>query len=312
MNVMILGGAGYVGSRVAPALAQEHNVTVVDKFWFGDHLPDSIKKIKKDVMELTEADMQGMDVVVFMAGLSNDPMSEFDPAGCFVQNAAAPVYCAYLAKRAGAQKYVYASTCSVYGYSPDKMKTEDSIIKCNYPYGVSKYTGEAGLFALADDFFSVVALRKGTISGWSPRMRFDLLINTMYKNLRTTNTIQISNPDLHRPMLAMEDAETAYLKAVAWLETGVYNVVSFNTTLGQLSREVAEWAEEALGKRPEYKVNFMGDLRNYEANGNKLWGPDCPDGATWNILDDIHEHCKDITDFTLPVYSNVERLKELA
>lgn len=312
MNVMILGGAGYVGSRVAPVLAQTHNVTVVDKFWFGDHLSEGIKKIKKDVMELTEADMQGIDVVVFMAGLSNDPMSEFKPTESFIQNAAAPVYTAYIAKRAGVKKYVYASTCSVYGYSPDKMKTEDSIIKCNYPYGVSKYTGEAGLFALADDFFSVVALRKGTISGWSPRMRFDLLINTMYKNLRTTNTIQISNPDLHRPMLAMEDVETVYRKAVEWLETGVYNAVTFNTTLGQLSRDVAEWAEVTLDKRPDYKVNFMGDLRNYEADGDKLWGQDYPEGTTWSILDDIHAHCKDITDFSLPVYSNVERLKELA
>lgn len=311
MNVLVLGGAGYVGSRVVPRLAQNHDVTVIDEFWFGDYLPDSIPKIRKNVMDLVEADMQGFDVVIFMAGLSNDPMSEFDPPGSFVQNASAPVYSAYIAKRAGVRKYVYASSCSVYGFSPATPMREDAPIRCNYPYGISKYTGEAGLFALADDFFKVVALRKGTISGASPRMRFDLLLNTMYKNIRTTNTITISNPDLHRPILSMEDAETVYLSAVSSLPSGVYNAVSFNTSLGLLAREVSSWAVDTLGVRPEYKVNFVGDLRNYVADGSKFWEftGGIPSGSIYSILDDIH--VQNYSDFVSAKFYNDKAYREI-
>lgn len=308
-RILILGGAGYVGSALAPYLQEQHDITVIDKFWFGDYLNDSVTKIKKDVMDLTEDDFNGYDAVIFMAGLSNDPMSEFMPKDCFIQNGAAPVYCAYLAKRAGVPRYIYASTCSVYGFTPGVPRTEDSKIICNYPYGVSKYTGEAGIFALADDFFTVVALRKGTISGWSPRMRFDLLINTMYKNLVTKKEIMVSNPSLNRPMLAIMDALYAYENALE-LPSGVYNAVSYNTTLGALARDVSKWAQMNLGFTPKLSVNFIGDLRNYEARPNAQLMT-CVPNDTFDILDDIHAHNQDYIVYSDPKYSNSETFKKL-
>jgi len=102
MKILIAGGAGYIGSVLIPKLFDRgYQVDVVDLFWFGNHLPDETGIIHKDIFDLTEADLAGYDQVVFLAGLSNDPMAEFAPSKNFVYNAAAPAYLAYVAKKAG-------------------------------------------------------------------------------------------------------------------------------------------------------------------------------------------------------------------
>ena len=122
MKILIAGGAGYVGTVVAPRLAARgYDVTVADLIWFGNHLPPHIPVLRKDVMALTESDLEGTDVVIFLAGLSNDPMAEFSPALNYVHNAAAPATLAYLAKKAGVRRFIFASSCSVYGYTENEL-----------------------------------------------------------------------------------------------------------------------------------------------------------------------------------------------
>src|SRR5207302_6643158 len=120
---------------------------------------------------LTVEDLAGYDQVVFLAGLSNDPMAEYAPSKNFIYNAAAPAYLAYIAKKADVKRYIYASSCSVYGYTDNELFDETKPVSSSYPYGISKLQGEQAVMNLVGDKFSVIALRKGTASGFSPRMR---------------------------------------------------------------------------------------------------------------------------------------------
>ena len=177
-KILVAGGGGYVGTSLVPALAARgHDVKVADLFWFGNHLPHEIATEKHDFFSLTPDDLSGFDVLVFLAGLSNDPMAAFSPRMNFIANTAGPVFLAHQAKTAGVRRFIHGGTCSVYGFADNTAMNEDSPTMPAFPYGVSKLAGERGVLALADDKFEVVGFRKGTVCGHSPRMRFDLVVN---------------------------------------------------------------------------------------------------------------------------------------
>ncbi len=249
MKVLIAGGAGYVGSVLIPKLLDRgYKVDVVDLFWFGNYLPRQVGILNKDIFHLTVEDLEPYDQVIFLAGLSNDPMAEFSPSKNFIFNAAAPAYLAYTAKNAKVKRYIYASSCSVYGYTEDELFDETRPVSSIYPYGISKLQGEQAAMQLADENFSVIALRKGTISGYSPRMRFDLIINTMFKNAVREHVITVNNPSIWRPILSIEDAATAYTRAVEanYKLSGIFNIASGNYTVG----EIADLVRVAVEERP--------------------------------------------------------------
>ena len=143
MRILIVGGAGYVGSALIPALLERgYEVDVVDMKWFGVHLPPEVSVVDKDILSLATDDLEGYDQVIFLAGLSNDPMAEFDPAQNFESNGAMPSYLAYLAKQVGVRRVIYASSCSVYGYTVNELYDEDAPAISSFPYGISKLQGE--------------------------------------------------------------------------------------------------------------------------------------------------------------------------
>src|SRR5713101_5445371 len=215
MKLLIAGGAGYVGSALIPKLLDRgYKVDVVDLFWFGNRLPRQVGIINKDIFQLSVEDLASYEQVIFLAGLSNDPMAEFSPSKNFIFNAAAPAYLAYTAKKAKVKRYVYASSCSVYGYTENELYDETHPVASTYAYGISKLQGEQAVMQLADEDFSVISLRKGTICGYSPRMRFDLIINTMFKSAMKNHTIILDNPSIWRPILSIQDATTAYIRAI--------------------------------------------------------------------------------------------------
>ena len=182
-------------------LDRGYKVDVVDLFWFGNHLPTQVGILNKDIFQLSVEDLEPYDQVIFLAGLSNDPMAEYSPSKNFIFNAAAPAYLAYIAKIAKVKRYIYASSCSVYGYTENELYDETRPVSSSYPYGISKLQGEQAAMQLVDDDFSVISLRKGTISGYSPRMRFDLIINTMFKSAMKNHVITVNNPSIWRPIL---------------------------------------------------------------------------------------------------------------
>jgi nucleoside-diphosphate-sugar epimerase len=272
MRLLIAGGAGYVGSALIPRLLERgYLVDVVDLFWFGNSLPGETGLLDKDIFEVTTEDLKPYDQVLFLAGLSNDPMAEFSPSKNFVYNAAAPAYLAYTAKKAGVKRYVYASSCSVYGYTVNEVYDESRPAVSSYPYGMSKLQGEQAVMNLLDDHFSVVALRKGTISGYSPRMRLDLMINTMFRTAMHEGVIRIDNPSIWRPILAMEDAITAYIRAIEAHESisGIFNIASGNYTVGEVGDLVKAEIESLLGVRVGLRIRHVQDFRNYKVSFEK-------------------------------------------
>ncbi|HEX2524538.1 MAG TPA: SDR family oxidoreductase, partial [Terriglobia bacterium] len=260
MKVLIAGGAGYVGSVLIPRLLDRgYRVDVVDLFWFGNQLPREVGILNKDLFQLSVEDLEAYEQVIFLAGLSNDPMAEFSPSKNFIFNAAAPAYLAYTAKNAKVKRYVYASSCSVYGYTENELFDETRPVSSHYPYGISKLQGEQAALQLADDTFSVISLRKGTISGYSPRMRFDLIINTMFKHAVREHVITINNPSIWRPILSIEDAATAYIRAIEanYKLSGIFNVASGNYTVGEVGDLVRAAVDERLGIRVSLNIKHI-------------------------------------------------------
>src|SRR5215469_204878 len=149
MRLLIAGGAGYLGSVLIPRLLERgYKVDVVDLFWFGNRLPAEVEIINKDIFRLTAEDLESYDQVIFLAGLSNDPMAEFSPSKNFVYNAAAPAYLGYIAKMAKVKRIIYASSCSVYGYTENELYDETRPVSSSYPYGISKLQGEQAALQL--------------------------------------------------------------------------------------------------------------------------------------------------------------------
>ncbi len=315
-KVLVAGGGGYIGSRLVPELLLAgHQVTVVDLFWFGRHLPPQATAIEKDIFHLKPADLEGFDVVIFLGGLSNDPMAEFSPALNFISNGASPAYLAYIAKLARVNRFICGSSCSVYGLADTDMVTEEAKPNTQFPYGISKLAGEQGSLQIADADFSVIALRQGTVSGASPRMRFDLMINTMYMRAMTEGKIVVNNPAIWRPMLAITDAVQAYKKTIEAPATlsGVFNVASGNTTVGEAAKAVQEYCKEKYDRTIVIEENAVPDKRNYRVSSQKaidVLGLSFS-GSVRSILDDLDTHVGPSYDFKNPMGYNIEVFKKL-
>lgn len=316
MKILIAGGAGYIGSTVVPRLLDRgYDVTVVDLCWFGQHLPPETPVWKRDVMTLAEADLRGFDIVIFMAGLSNDPMAEYSPSRNFVANGAAPAFLAYIAKRAGVRRFIHAGSCSVYGYSTTELCDETSNPECAFPYGISKLQGENASLHLVDDGFSVISLRQGTVSGYSPRMRLDLVVNSMFKAAMTTGKVVVNNPSIWRPILSIHDAATAYIRSIEAHPSisGVFNVASGNYTVGEIGDIVKHEVERIFSKPIKIELMNMQEYRSYKVSVEKartilsFKGQEDVEGIVRNLAEN-HERFQNYTD---PIFYNIQTFKAL-
>ena len=316
MKLLIAGGAGYVGSTLIPKLLDRgYKVDVVDLFWFGNHLPRQVGVLNKDIFQLTEEDLEPYDQVVFLAGLSNDPMAEYSPSKNFVFNAAAPSYLAYTAKKAKVKRYVYASSCSVYGYTENELYDETRPVSSSYPNGISKLQGEQAALHLVEENFSVISLRKGTISGYSPRMRFDLIINTMFRSAMKERTITINNPSIWRPILSIQDAAKAYTRAIEANHkiSGIFNIASGNYTVGEVGDLVKAAIEERLAIPIHLVIKHIQDFRNYKESIEKAKNvlsfhpADDLKSIVLNLIDNMSK----FQDWDNPLYSNIASFKSI-
>src|SRR5215469_7048911 len=316
MRLLIAGGAGYLGSVLIPRLLERgYKVDVVDLFWFGNNLPRQVGILNKDIFHLTMEDLEPYDQVIFLAGLSNDPMAEFSPSKNFIFNAAAPAYLAYTAKNAKVKRYIYASSCSVYGYTEDELFDETRPVSSNYPYGISKLQGEQAAMQLADENFSVIALRKGTISGYSPRMRFDLIINTMFRSAVRDHVINVHNPSIWRPLLSIDDAATAYIRAIEanYKLSGIFNIASGNYTVGEVAGLGKSAVEEKLDIRVTLNIKHIQDFRNYKVSIDKSRNVLSfhPTQDVKSIVNTLVDNMDSFKDWDNPLYSNIQAFKML-
>jgi nucleoside-diphosphate-sugar epimerase len=295
-KILIAGGAGFIGTRLSNKISSKYNVTVMDHFWFGDMLNDNITKIKQDINTIKTEDLIGYDAVLFLAGLSNDPMAMYRPDLNFIENSATPTYLAFCAKEAGVKRFICASSCSVYGHTKNKTLNEKSKVKPSYAYGISKLQCEKGITILEDNNFKPILFRKGTVGGWSPKMRFDLVVNTMLMTALTKKKITINSPKLWRPLIDIKDVIQAYELAIEVdLDiTGVYNISGGNYTIGDLGKLIFNNLKER-GYNIELETLNVKDFRNYKVDISKVkdelgFNPKYnPNDSIQEILDNIEK-----------------------
>lgn len=317
MKILVAGGAGYIGSVLIPQLLERgYEVDVLDVFWFGNHLPREVGVIQKNIFDLEESDVRGYEQVIFLAGLSNDPMAEYSPSENFVSNGSAPPFLAYTAKKAGVKRFIYAGSCSVYGYTVNELYDETCPAVSSYPYGISKLQGENSVMQMQDKTFSVIAFRQGTVSGYSPRMRFDLVVNTMFKFAVTERQITVNNPAIWRPILAIKDAATAYIRAIESHQdiSGVFNVASGNYTVGEIGDLVKSGVKKYLDVDVKLDIRHIQDYRNYKVSTEKAKKVLSfhPKNDVETIIQDLVEHRQEFGDFSNSNYYNIQVFKALS
>jgi nucleoside-diphosphate-sugar epimerase len=316
MKILVTGGAGYIGSTLIPSLQErKYDVDVVDLLWFGNNLPKDTLVLKKNIFDLDKEDLEKYDQVIFLAGLSNDPMAEFSPKKNFIYNGALPSYLAYQSKKAGVKRFIYASSCSVYGYTLDKLYDEESPAVSDYPYGISKLEGEKGCMQLQDENFSVISLRQGTVCGYSPRMRMDVIVNAMFKTATLENRITVNNPSIWRPILDIRDATNAYLRAIQanYSISGTFNIASGNYTIGQVGDLVKNEVERETGKNIELIIKDIKDFRNYKVSIERAKTSlgFAPEYTIKDTISHLFKNKEKMGDLRQENYCNIEIFKKL-
>ncbi len=277
-RVLVTGAGGYIGTTLVPMLlAEGYKVRALDRFFFGrELLPDhaQLERIQADLRRLDAGHLQGVDHVIDLAAISNDPSGELFPDATEQVNHAARVRCAAMAKAAGVRRYLLPSSCSVYGFQdPDVICDESHPGQPLTTYAKANLRAEQGVLPLADERFCVTVLRQATVYGYSPRMRFDLAINGMTFGAWQDRVLPLMRDGTQwRPMVHVRDAARAMmfmLRAPQDQISGeVFNVGSQadNHQLGPL----AELIREALPVTVEIAWYGDPDHRSYRVDCKKI------------------------------------------
>lgn len=314
-NILVAGGAGYIGTRLCNLLVNTYNVTVVDYFWFGDHLDSKITKLKRGIQTLTVEDLSSYDTILFLGGLSNDPMALFRPDLNFTENGSVPTYLAYIAKQAGVKRFIGASSCSVYGFTGNRALTETHKVKPSYAYGISKLQCELGIMTLEDSNFKPILFRKGTVGGYSPRMRYDLVVNTMIMSALTKGKITVNSANLWRPLIDIRDVIQGYMLAIEADSSisGIYNLAENNYTIGNLGNIVQSNLQNR-GYDVDLEVLYVDDIRNYKVDTSKV-KKELGFSSKYTPNDTVNEIMNSIDvsnyDFTKTEYYNINTFKSV-
>jgi nucleoside-diphosphate-sugar epimerase len=280
VRVLITGSEGYIGPVMARTLWRAgHEVSGLDAGYFAGCTFGEpgivIPRTQKDLRDVTSADLVGYDAVVHLAALSNDPMGDFNPELTSDINFRASVRLARAAKTAGVSHFLYASSCSVYGGAGgDAAATEDSPLDPLTPYAVSKVRSEEAISALADRHFSPVFLRNATAYGVSPRMRLDLVLNTLTAWAHTNGVVRILNDGTPwRPIVHIEDISRAFAAVLDAPRHLVHNQ-AFNVGITSENYQVRELAEIVAGAVPGCRIEYAGsgepDRRSYRVDFSKI------------------------------------------
>jgi len=277
LKVLVTGAGGYIGSVLVPMLLDcGHRVVAVDRFLFGrEVLPQEaagLTVVRKDVRHLEPDLLEGVDAVVDLAALSNDPAGELDPEKTWEVNHRARARLARMARESGVRRYVLPSSCSVYGFQ-DGLLDESSPTNPLTTYAKANLQAERDVLPLADGEFCVVVLRQATVYGYSPRMRFDLAINGMVRGFFKNGRIPILRDGTQwRPFVHVRDTCRAMLAVLEAPEDRVngevFNVGSDdqNVQIMPLARRVAE----AMGVPFEYEWYGLPDHRSYRVSFRKI------------------------------------------
>ncbi len=279
MRILLTGHAGYIGAVMLPMLvAAGHEVVGLDSGLFThctfDEEPAPWPEIVKDVRDVEVADFEGFEAIIHLAGLSNDPLGNINPALTYDINHEASVRMARLAKAAGVPRFLFSSSCSNYGAAGDALLTEEAELQPLTPYSESKVRVERDVALLADDDFSPVFLRNATAYGVSPRLRFDLVLNNLVAWAFTTGRVLIkSDGTPWRPIVHIEDIGRAFMAILDAPREATHNL-ALNVGVTEENyriRDLAEIVRETVpGSVVEYAADGGPDPRNYRVDFGRI------------------------------------------
>ena len=269
MRILVTGGCGYVGSVLVPRLLSEgNNVLVIDDQWFGNFLPTHPELVirKKSINEIDEADLSGIEAVIHLANVANDPSVELNPTFSWEVNVLHTTQFLELCKRAkSVKKFMFASSGSVYGVKSESNVTEELSLVPISAYNKTKMSAERVCLSYAE-YFDVICVRPATVCGVSPRMRFDVVVNMFVLQAFIKGKITVLGGEQVRPNIHIDDMASVYTHFLGKkrLGLGIYNAGFENISV----MDIAKMVQEVF--TVEIEVKPSNDPRSYRQDSTKL------------------------------------------
>ncbi|SNT31082.1 NAD-dependent epimerase/dehydratase family protein [Rhodococcoides kyotonense] len=326
MRVLVTGHQGYLGTVMVPALtAAGHHVVGLDSGLFADCVLgqpiQDPETLTVDLRDVTTEQLVGFDAVIHLAALSNDPLGALAPEITYDINHFASVRLARVAKEAGVARFLYASTCSVYGSAGEDLVTESAPLRPLTPYAESKVRVEDDVAAMADDSFSPVFLRNATAFGFSPRLRADIVLNNLVGHaVLSGEVLVLSDGTPWRPLVHAQDIASAFVEALAAPVERIHTR-AFNVGIESNNVTVAEIADAVVRTVPGSTLNITGehgaDPRSYRVDFSSIREALPGYVAKWSILDGAQELFREYTtagltrDAFTGQFTRLKKLQEL-
>jgi nucleoside-diphosphate-sugar epimerase len=329
-KVLLVGGAGYVGSVLAEELLERgYAVKILDRLYYGDaglrEIRDRVELVVADMRVLPPDLLEDVDAVVNLGGLSNDPTAEYNPKANYEMNTLATRALAEMCRAAGLRRFVFASSCSIYDRGvgdgeKDIVQDEDTPVAPMAAYSRSKHDAENILLDMAGDDFCPVILRKGTVYGFSHRMRYDLVVNTFVKTALSQRYVNLHyGGEMWRPLVDVRDVAQAYILALQAEEDKVsgqvFNVAHRNYRISELALRVRDALHQA-GVEAEIRVDYgYKGVRSYRIATQKIertLGFRPKVGVEESVVDMVEKIRRyGYTDFDNPRYYNIRWMRLL-
>ena len=271
MKILITGGGGYKGTILVNKLIQSKKIKqiiVVDTFWFGNYLKSNkkLKIIKKNILDINIKDIKGVDNIIHLAAIANDPASDLNVKLTWEYSCLGTMRLCEIAKKLKIKKFIYASSGSVYGIKKERKVNENLDLKPISDYNKTKMITEKMLLSYSK-FFKIFIIRPGTVYGYSPRMRLDLTLNILTFSALKNSEIKVFGGKQIRPMIHIDDITGIYLYILFnSVKDGIYNASNVNISIYKLALLI----KKIVGKKIKIKVQKSNDPRSYRLNSEKI------------------------------------------